>query len=190
LWNDGKGNFTFDINKIGDINNIDRCELIDMDNDGFLDLIENNVSPTGPYHNQLRILWGNGKGFDPSNSSEIKLPSDTDLFDDDKDFMLDISAEDLNGDGIRELIIPATYNSNGDWRIYIFSSKDKWVTIKNDTETYFNLNDNMGKGPIFHLLIGEINGRMTIYSPYVSNLAWLNVIIEQEKIGGKFIRIN
>jgi hypothetical protein len=193
MWNDGKGNFTFDASGIGLINNIDRCELIDMNNDGFLDLIENNV-PEGssllPYQNILRILWGNGKTFSTSNSATITLPSDVNLFDDDKDFMLDISAEDLNGDGINELIIPATYNVNGDWKIYIFSSNDKWKSFKNETTNYFNTGSNLGKGPIFHIKIGQIAGKMTIYSPYVvgKNLSHLNVQYIQDNIGGKFIR--
>ena len=37
LWNDGKGNFSFDASGIGDIPLVDHAELADVNNDGFLD---------------------------------------------------------------------------------------------------------------------------------------------------------
>ena len=39
MWNDGKANFTIDFNGIGDIPTAYQSELVDINNDGFLDLV-------------------------------------------------------------------------------------------------------------------------------------------------------
>ena len=68
MWNDGKANFTLDFNGIGDIPTAYQSELVDINNDGFLDLVVTFV-PNGPTRtNDLRILWGNGKVFNLNNS--------------------------------------------------------------------------------------------------------------------------
>ena len=66
-----------------------------MNNDGFVDLIINDVySPTNNYANRFRILWNNKKGeFNQNNSVTISIPNNF--------YVTDINAHDINGDGIK-----------------------------------------------------------------------------------------
>jgi len=76
MWNDGKANFSIDFNGIGDIPVVDQSELVDVNNDGFLDLVI-NFHPNGTSRiNDFRILWGNGKGFSLSNSTTMNMSGD------------------------------------------------------------------------------------------------------------------
>ena len=188
MWNDGKGNFTFDTNGIGDIEYIDRTELIDMNNDGYLDLIMNNVAPANEnnvYYNDLNIYWGNGKNFTSTNKTKIDLPSDVVKDDNNKDFLLDLNAEDVNGDGYKDLILPTTYNTDGDWRIYIFKSNGS-KSFSDVTSNYLDVNN--GLGVVFHIKVQLIGGKLNIFSPYKDIYDKHNIRFEQETIGGKFIK--
>jgi hypothetical protein len=117
LLNDAKGNFTYKPSNIDSIGWVDRAELIDMNNDGFVDLIINDVySPTNNYANRFRILWNNKKGeFNQSNSITISIPNDF--------YVTDINAHDINGDGIKEIILPMN-DVSGKWKIFIYQSSD------------------------------------------------------------------
>jgi hypothetical protein len=117
LLNDAKGNFTYKPSNIDSIGWVDRAELIDMNNDGFVDLIINDVySPTNNYANRFRILWNNKKGeFYQSNSITITIPNDF--------YVTDINAHDINGDGIKEIILPMN-DVSGKWKIFIYQSSD------------------------------------------------------------------
>ena len=62
MWNDGKANFTIDFTGVGDIPVVYQSELVDVNNDGFLDLVIVFVPTTFPSRvNDFRVLWGNGK---------------------------------------------------------------------------------------------------------------------------------
>jgi hypothetical protein len=115
LLNDSKGNFTYKPSNIDSIGWVDRAELIDMNNDGFVDLIINDVySPTNSYANRFRILWNNKKGeFNQNNSITISIPNDF--------YVTDINAHDINGDGIKEIILPMN-DVTGKWKIFIYQS--------------------------------------------------------------------
>ena len=115
LLNDAKGNFTYKASNIDSINWVDRSELIDMNNDGFVDLLINDVySPINVYANRFRILWNNKKGeFNQDNSVTIEIPNDY--------FVTDINAFDINKDGIKEIILPMN-DVTGKWKIFIYQS--------------------------------------------------------------------
>jgi hypothetical protein len=115
LLNDSKGNFTYKASNIDSIGWVDRSELIDMNNDGFVDLLINDVySPTNVYANRFRILWNNKKGeFNQDNSVTIAIPNDY--------YVTDINAFDINKDGIKEIILPMN-DVTGKWKIFIYQS--------------------------------------------------------------------
>lgn len=96
LINNGSGEFTYSDYGISEINWADCAELIDMNNDGFLDLIVNDVVDENGYANRFRILWGNGGPFSEANSVRLPFPNSL--------WMISLAAEDLDNDGIREII--------------------------------------------------------------------------------------
>jgi len=102
LLNDGHGHFTVDTTRVPSTilrNFIYTCELIDVDYDGNLDLVvgghEYNGMPT-------EIFWGNGTGF-YSDTNKTVLPADAQF-----GIVLDIDSEDINHDGLRDLVITRT----------------------------------------------------------------------------------
>jgi hypothetical protein len=117
LLNDANGNFTYKSSNIDSIGWVDRAELIDINNDGFVDLLINDVySPTNNYANRFRILWNNKKGeFNQNNSVTISIPNDF--------YVTDINAHDINGDGIKEIFLPMN-DVSGKWKIFIYQSSD------------------------------------------------------------------
>lgn len=117
LLNDGKGNFSYKASNIDSIGWVDRAELIDMNNDGFVDLLMNDVySPLNVYSNRFRILWNNKKGeFHQDRSVTIKIPNDL--------FVLDINVLDINGDGKMEIILPMN-DVAGKWKILMYQTFD------------------------------------------------------------------
>lgn len=97
LINDGKGNFTYSITQINadDINAQYSCELIDVNKDGYVDLIMGGHE--FDYGNTTRIYWGN---------STYRFVDKSDIPSVDRyGVVLDIDQYDLDGDGINELII-------------------------------------------------------------------------------------
>jgi hypothetical protein len=115
LINNGSGEFTYSDFGISKIEWADRAELVDMNNDSFLDLIVNDVVDENGYANRFRVLWGNGGPFAETNS--IRLPYSNKLY------MISISAEDLDNDNKRE-IITVGGNETGRWEINIFKTTD------------------------------------------------------------------
>jgi hypothetical protein len=100
LLNDGQGHFTVDTTRVplslavGHLS-LYACELIDVDYDNSLDLVvggDETVLPT-------EIFWGDGTGF-YSDANKTVLPGDAEFF-----APLDIDAEDINHDGLRDLVI-------------------------------------------------------------------------------------
>ena len=104
--NDGQGHFTLDRTRVP-LGVIDRpfwsCELIDVDYDNNLDLVVGGSE--GPYSSGLlptQIFWGDGTGF-YSDANKTVLPAEPAW-----DTVLDIDAEDINHDGLRDLVITRT----------------------------------------------------------------------------------
>ena len=124
--NDGKGNFTYKANDTDTLRWVDHAQLIDMNKDGFPDLIINNV-PTGNFYaNRLSILWNNKSGgFSYSNSIDINVPNDL--------YFLQLLANDLDGDGYKELILPML-DFNGKSQVLIYRTTDNKI-YNNSTGT-------------------------------------------------------
>jgi hypothetical protein len=124
--NDGKGNFSYKANDIDTIRWVDHAQLIDMNKDGFPDLVINNV-PTGNYYsNRLSILWNNKSGgFSYANSIDINVPNDL--------YFIQLLAHDLDGDGYKELVLPML-DINGKAQVLIYRTTDN-KSYTNSTNT-------------------------------------------------------
>lgn len=123
LLNDGNANFTlddslFDSNVVG----IFTTEMVDINNDGFLDILGaghsfENWDMDGP-----TIFFGNGSNFTDSNSYILNDLNSWGV-------VTDIDFVDLNNDGFKEIILNRTggLSDNWDyfyrgWRIQIFEN--------------------------------------------------------------------
>jgi len=177
MWNDGKANFSIDYNGVGDIPVVYQSELVDINNDGFLDLVVTFV-PNGPTRtNDLRILWGNGKAFNLSNSTSINIPPDW--------YLMNLDFVDIDKDGIKEVIPSGNYNNPaGGSPIYFisfFKSDDKGKTYSDKTTQYI---DNNKATRFYHIRVQDIdkNGMLDIFSgEKKDNIRW-------EWNGSKFLK--
>jgi hypothetical protein len=150
---------------------------VDINNDGFLDLVL-NFHPNGASRiNDFRILWGNGKVFNLSNSTSISMSGDW--------YLQNIDFIDINGDGIKEIIPSGNYSlSIGGAPIYFISfykSEDKGKTYSDRTSLYI---DNHTANRFYHMIVQDIdkNGMVDIFSAEKKdNIRW-------EWNGSKFIR--
>jgi len=177
MWNDGKANFTNDFNGIGDIPTVYQSELVDINNDGFLDLVIVFVPSIFPSRvNDFRVLWGNGKGFSLDNSTAINISGEW--------YLMNLDFADIDGDGIKEIIPSGNYNSPSGAAIYfisLFKSADKGKTFSDKTSQYI---DNNTAGRFYHIRVQDIdkNGQLDIFSgEKKDNIRW-------EWNGTKFIR--
>jgi len=84
LRNDGHGNFTYDTSGIGNIPGVDLAELIDMNGDGYLDLVIDKVS-NGVRN--ISILWGSSSG-NFGLASSVTIPFRADLFPSSLNFLM------------------------------------------------------------------------------------------------------
>jgi hypothetical protein len=104
ILNDGQGHFTVDTTRPPSLvhASLYTCELIDVDYDNNLDLVVGGAE--GPVTGDLptEIFWGNGTGF-YSDANKTVLPGDAEF-----SAPLDIDAEDINHDGLRDLVITRT----------------------------------------------------------------------------------
>lgn len=102
LINDGKGNFTISTNQI-DINKLGghfHCEFIDIDKDGFLDLLLGGHEFESD--NTTEIFWGS-TNLKFTNSNKSQLP-EVDFY----GVITDLDVTDLDSDGINEIIVTRT----------------------------------------------------------------------------------
>jgi hypothetical protein len=176
MWNDGKANFTIDFNGIGDIPVVDQSELVDINNDGFLDLVI-NFHPNGISRiNDFRILWGNGKGFSLINSTSMNMSGDW--------FLQNLDFADIDGDGIKEIIASGNYNNSNGMPVYfisLYKSDDKGKTFIDKTSQYI---DNNLANRFYHIRVKDLdkNGLLDIFSgEKKDNIRW-------EWNGSKFMR--
>jgi hypothetical protein len=179
MWNDGKANFTIDFNGVGDIPVVYLSELVDVNNDGFLDLVIVFVPAIFPSRvNDFRVLWGNGKGFSLTNSSSISISGEW--------YLMNLDFTDLDADGTKEIIASGNYNNpTGSgapiYFISLFKSTDKGKTFSDKTSQYI---DNNTAGRFYHIRVQDIdkNGQLDIFSgEKKDNIRW-------EWNGTKFIK--
>jgi hypothetical protein len=102
LLSDGQGHFTVDFTRVPPVffSEMWTCELIDVDYDNNLDLVVGGTE--GPNFLPTEIFWGDGTGF-YSDANMTVLPAEPEW-----DTVLDIDAEDINHDGLRDLVITRT----------------------------------------------------------------------------------
>jgi hypothetical protein len=117
LINDGKGNFT---PKSSDIDNLpftDNSELIDMNNDGFPDLVIIDNTNVAPFSKFIRILWNDKHGnFLLANNSSILIGSNM--------FLNQILAYDLDNDGYKELFLSFSHTNDNGCELVVYKTID------------------------------------------------------------------
>lgn len=161
LINDGKGNFSVRKSDIDIVEWADATEMFDINRDGFLDLIINDIVSTG---NRFRILWGNGNNFLQSNSTTINIPNDMSV--------LDIDTFDFDNDGFDEIIV-AMNNPSGKWKLHMFKTMNNknYVDISNEI-----VGNNTNTIAYSHMIdVGDVdgNGKVDVYANDRSkNIRW------------------
>jgi len=109
LINDGKGNFTVDKTVYQyKTSGLYTCEMIDINKDGFLDMIVGGHAIAWDEIESPKILLGNGKTF--SGDRIIDLPEIKNW-----QVSVDFLYEDLNNDGIKEIIISKSGGGNNNF---------------------------------------------------------------------------
>jgi hypothetical protein len=174
LWNDGKGNFTYDDRGIGKIPIVQESELVDINNDGYLDLVVDRIATGFTYRQpEVIIMWGNGKGYDLSNSSSFKYDGNS--------YVIDLDFLDVNNDGIKEIIISGYLPATNKYYIDLYKSDDGGKTFVDKTTSFI---DNTPFGRFGHMYVRDLdnNGKVDIYtSDKRDNIRW-------EWNGSKFVR--
>lgn len=203
LINDGKGTFSYSTSQI-DINTLEQeytCELVDIDKDGFLDLImgghefivqDSTFSNINYITGSTRIYWGNPKYFfDTKNMTNIPIITNWGV-------ITDLDIYDLDSDGKNEIIITRSggrkgsfdYFYNG-WRIQIVQINNRTAVDKTDLymENYIyepKTPNNQEWIPWMRFDNYDDNGRIDFISTKGSTLPFLR----WELRNGKLIRIN
>ena len=179
MWNDGKANFTNDFAGVGNIPVVYQSELVDVNNDGFLDLVIVFVPTTFPSRvNDFRVLWGNGKGFSLDNSSSISMSGEW--------YLVNLDFTDIDADGTKEIIASGNYNNPSGsgapiYFISLYKSTDKGKTFSDKKSQYI---DNNTASRFYHIRVQDIdkNGQLDIFSGEKrDNIRW-------EWNGTKFIK--
>ena len=178
MWNDGTANFSIDFNGIGDIPVVYQSELVDVNFDGFLDLVITFI-PNGPTRtNDLRILWGNGKTYTLTNSTKIDISPDWNL--------MNLDFSDLDKDGIMEVFPSGNFTGplggSPSYFISLFKSEDKGKTFVNKTNQL--IETNVISNRFFHIRVQDIdkNGFLDVFSgDKKDNIRW-------EWNGSKFLK--
>lgn len=107
--NDGQANFTMVENRFDrSIDKVFNAELIDVDKDGFIDLLVGAHEQDG---DNTSVFWGSSSGSYSSNLRSI-VPQFTNY-----GTVLDFEAEDVDNDGDRDLIINRTGGGNANFYI-------------------------------------------------------------------------
>ena len=115
LINDGRGNFTYSLTHIdkSTLTEQYQCELVDIDKDGFLDLIMGGHEFMSG--NSTRIYWGNAAfKFTTSNMSNIPSLQNWGV-------ITDLDIYDLDNDAVNEVIVTRTGGRPFDFTTFFYS---------------------------------------------------------------------
>ena len=171
LVNDGAGNFTTNTSIVCDTDGKYTCDLYDLDQDGFLDLILGN-----------EIVWGNGVTF----ADNVR----TDFFTEERwsDNTLDFEVYDLDRDGIEELILSTTEVDEGLYTSRIIQILERHGRAFIDvTKDYFTGIDYIERGvqPALWIDVEELEGKTYLVGRIRDNGERLFQLID-----GKFVKLN
>ena len=174
LYGDGKGGFTIsDINTtISKDNGYITVELVDVDKDGQCDVILSGDEGTPPpaYYSKSMILWNKKGNF---NSNTIICEANTNGW----RYIMNIGCEDLDGDGINEIILCRTGDNSGVWyggyQLNVYKQNSGFTLFTDVTSTYFGSDNilrttNTGKWMYQMLMKKETDGLVSIYG-YITN---------------------
>lgn len=197
LLNDGKANFTRSLDVFENpVKGIVTCELIDINQDGYLDLIvggQNTFADLPGFIDANRIYWGNGKKYELNRSLALPELSGWDL-------TLDFGFTDLNSDGQKELIVLRTGDSSGKGTQFYMGYNFQILAgdksgFQDQTAFYFKENYNLSGRNIPSFLVGDFNqnGLIDIVHPdkgssYGSPNNKNPAIIWEIDASGKFVK--
>ena len=173
LLNDGAGSFTMDrarIEGIGPHEGIFTAELVDVDRDGYVDLLA-----AGHEHEDFstRILWGDQSGVFRTLRQTI-LPAIPG-----HGIVVDIDVADTDGDGDRDVVLNRTGNPPNTYRGYFVQLLEQTVarSFADRTEQLFLDNRDAEADWILWLRIFDIDedGDLDIFADEASRqLIWKN----------------
>ena len=111
LINDGSGSFALDTDRVEGLERkaLYTAELVDVDGDGFLDLLAaGHEYDSGGGHFPTQILWGDHTGKFSTNRATI-LPGVSG-----RGIVVDIDVSDTDGDGDKDIVIDRTSDDSTD----------------------------------------------------------------------------
>ena len=164
LINDGKGNFTVRKSDIDVIEWADVTELVDVNGDGYLDLVINDVLNNPTYTNRFRILWGDGANFTQANSIRIDVPKTATIS--------EVDVYDFDKDGFKELII-TTNTSDGKWKLNMFKTTNNISYIENTNDIIDNTSNSIAYNDMINIADVDGNGKIDVFVNNKSlNIRW------------------
>jgi hypothetical protein len=174
LYGDGKGGFTIsDINTtINKGNGYITVELVDVDKDGQCDVIlsGDEGAPLPAYYSKSMILWNKKGNF---SNSTIICEANTNGW----RYIMNIGCEDLDGDGINEIILCRTGDNSAVWyggyQLNVYKQSSGFISFTDVTSTYFGSDNilrttNTGKWMYQMIMKKEVDGLFSIYG-YIGN---------------------
>jgi hypothetical protein len=169
LYGDGKGGFTIsDINTtINKGNGYITVELVDVDKDGQCDVIlsGDEGAPPPAYYSKSMILWNKKGNF---SNSTIICEANTNGW----RYIMNIGCEDLDGDGINEIILCRTGDNSAVWyggyQLNVYKQSSGFTSFTDVTSTHFGSDNilrttNTGKWMYQMLMKKETDGLFSIY---------------------------
>lgn len=173
LINDGSGNFSRDTDRLtSEVNgkSLFTTELIDIDKDGYIDLIAAGHEFEGM---ETVIYWGSSSGTYLSTNKTV-LPAVGG-----QGTILDIDSEDINNDGNKDIVLTRTGGGNNNFYVgyYLQLIQNNGNHQFTDTTNNISSSSNVNGGWIDWIRIQDFNndGYLDIIEDNASpGLVWLN----------------